>query len=276
LFDTSFKKQSYFSPKATIYIPLQKLFFLLNLNAINLFLARRRNIEMKNLDRSVFNMGMTFIASLALFWFYGCAATETHHTVETQSVDTYNTAYNGPRHPLVVGKFANRSTYMNGLFSDGHDRLGSQAKTILKTHLSQTNRFDLMDRDNMDETAAEADILGQNQAIEGAKYIVTGEVTEFGRKVTGDQALFGILGQGKKQTAYAKISLNIVDVHTSKVVHSVQGSGEYILSNREILGFGSSAGYDATLTGKVLNLAMIDVVNNLVTNLENGNWSLTK
>jgi curli biogenesis system outer membrane secretion channel CsgG len=231
---------------------------------------------MKKIDTPVLKIRTMFIAFLALFWLYGCAATETHHTVETQSVDTYNTAYNGPRHPLVVGKFANRSTYMNGLFSDGHDRLGSQAKTILKTHLSQTNRFDLMDRDNMDETAAEADILGQNQAIEGAKYIVTGEVTEFGRKVTGDQALFGILGQGKKQTAYAKISLNIVDVHTSKVVHSVQGSGEYILSNREILGFGSSAGYDATLTGKVLNLAMIDVVNNLVTNLENGNWSLTK
>jgi curli biogenesis system outer membrane secretion channel CsgG len=105
---------------------------------------------------------------------------------------------------------------------------------------------------------------------------VTGEVTEFGRKVTGDKALFGILGQGKKQAAYAKVSLNIVDVHTSKVVHSVQGAGEYILSNREILGFGGSAGYDATLTGKVLNLAMIDVVNKLVTNLENGAWSLTK
>jgi curli biogenesis system outer membrane secretion channel CsgG len=231
---------------------------------------------MKKSDTLVFKMRTMFVVFLAFFWFYGCAATETHHTVETQSVNTYNTAYNGPRHPLVVGKFANRSTYMNGLFSDGHDRLGSQAKTILKTHLSQTNRFDLMDRDNMNEMATEANLSGRNQAIEGAKYVVTGEVTEFGRKVTGDKALFGILGQGKKQAAYAKVSLNIVDVHTSKVIHSVQGAGEYILSNREILGFGSTASYDATLTGKVLNLAMIDVVNKLVTNLENGAWSLVK
>lgn len=214
--------------------------------------------------------------TIVLLALCGCAATESHKTVETQTVATYNTQYSGARYPLAVGRFANRSTFMNGIFSDGNDRLGSQAKTILKTHLSQTNRFNLMDRDNMKEIAAEAQLSGKTQAIEGAKVVVTGEVTEFGRKVTGDKALFGILGQGKKQTAYAKVSLNIVDVHTSKIIHSVQGAGEYALSNREVLGFGSSAGYDATLTGKVLNLAMIDVVNKLVADLENGRWSLTE
>jgi curli biogenesis system outer membrane secretion channel CsgG len=160
LFDASLKKQSYFSSKATIYISLQKQ----TKQFSNRLLVKRRNIGMKKSDLPVFKMEMTFIASLALFWFYGCAATETHHTVETQSVATYNTAYNGPRHLLVIGKFANRSTYMNGLFSDGYDRLGSQAKTILKTHLSQTNRFDLVDRDNMAEMATEANLSGRNQA----------------------------------------------------------------------------------------------------------------
>lgn len=222
------------------------------------------------------NLWPIIFMTISLLLACGCAATESHKTVETQTVNTYNTLYDGPRYPLAVGQFANRSTFMNGIFSDGHDRLGSQAKTILKTHLSQTNRFDLMDRDNMKEITAEANLSGKKQAIEGAKVVVTGEVTEFGRKVTGDKALFGILGQGKKQTAYAKISLNLVDVHTSKIIHSVQGAGEYALNNREILGFGSSAGYDATLTGKVLNLAMIDVVNKLVADLERGQWSLTE
>ncbi len=207
---------------------------------------------------------------------FGCAASESHTTLETQSVATYNTAYSGPKYPLVVGKFANRSTYMNGIFSDGSDRMGSQAKTILKTHLSQTNRFQLMDRENMENLATEAKLSGEKQALSGAQYVITGEVTEFGRKVTGDKAFFGILGQGKQQSAYAKVSLNIVDVRTSQIVHSVQGAGEYTLSNREVLGFGSSAGYDATLTGKVLNLAMIDVVNKLVANMENGQWSIAE
>ena len=95
-------------------------------------------------------------------------------------------------------------------------------------------------------------------------------MTEFGRKTTGDHQLFGILGKGKTQTAYSKVNLNIVDVRTSEVVFSTQGAGEYELSNREVLGFGGTAGYDSTLNGKVLSLAIIEAVNNLVNGLENG------
>ncbi len=217
---------------------------------------------------------MNVAAALFFMLMISACATETHNTVETQRVATYDSSYNGPRYPLIVGKFANRSTYMNGIFSDGNDRLGSQAKTILKTHLTQTHRFMLMDRANMDEIAREAKISGQKQALKGASLVVTGEVTEFGRRVTGDRAFFGIFGQGKKQTAYAKVSLNIVDVHTSEIIYAVQGAGEYNLSNREVLGFGGTAGYDATLTGKVLNFAMIDMINKLVEGLERGEWSL--
>jgi curli biogenesis system outer membrane secretion channel CsgG len=56
-------------------------------------------------------------------------------------------------------------------------------------------------------------------------------------------------------------------------VFSAQGAGEYDLSNRQIIGTGSTAGYDATLNGKVLNLAIMEAVNNLVRGLEQGRWS---
>jgi len=202
----------------------------------------------------------------------GCA-TEAHRTVATQTVSTYGTAYNGPKYTLVVGNFQNRSSYMRGLFSDGLDRLGNQAKTILKTHLQQTNRFTVVDRDNMEEIAREATLRGEQQRLKGAQVAITGDVTEFGRRETGDIQLFGILGSGKKQLAYAKVALNVVDVHTSQIIHSVQGAGEYALSNREVIGFGGTAGYDATLNGKVLNLAITNAVDNLVTDLERGQWS---
>jgi curli biogenesis system outer membrane secretion channel CsgG len=38
---------------------------------------------------------------------------------------------------------------MRGLFTAGSDKLGNQANTILKTHLQQSNRFNVMDRQNM-------------------------------------------------------------------------------------------------------------------------------
>jgi curli biogenesis system outer membrane secretion channel CsgG len=182
----------------------------------------------------------------------------------------------GPKYTLVVGKFQNRSRYMQGIFSEGPDQLGNQAKTILKTHLQQTGRFVVVDRENMSEIAQEAEIRGMEQKLTGAEVAVTGDVTEFGRRVTGDRALFGILGQGKTQVAYAKVALNIVDVHSSEIIHSVQGAGEYDLSNREVLGTGGTAGYDATLNGKVLNLAITEAVNNLVDDLERGMWRLTE
>jgi len=236
-----------------------------------------RKFVRKNLKLTV-DMSMvasTVILLAGIFMLMACAS-ESHNVLETESVATYKTGYSGPKYQLSVGKFANRSTYMNGIFSDGADRLGSQAKTILKTHLAQTNRFVTMDRDNMSEIAEEAKIAGKNQELTGANVIVTGEVTEFGRKVTGDSQLFGILGHGKKQVAYSKVSINIVDVRTSQIVYAIQGAGEYALSNRELLGFGGTAGYDSTLTGKVLNLAIMDAVNKLVEGLERGEWSPVK
>ncbi|MFY0100262.1 CsgG/HfaB family protein, partial [Acinetobacter baumannii] len=76
--------------------------------------------------------------------------------------------------------------------------------------LQQSNRFSVMDRDNMGELAQEAKLNKQTQTLKGANYVVTGDVTEFGRKETGDRQLFGILGRGKSQVAYAKVALNIV------------------------------------------------------------------
>ena len=205
----------------------------------------------------------------------GCA-TESQNTVATQSVQSRGTAYGGTVYALAIGQFDNRSPYMRGMFSDGVDRLGGQAKTILKTHLSQTGRFRLLDRDNLAAIEQESKLAGTASELSSAQVLVSGEVTEFGRRETGDRALFGILGYGRKQTAYAKISLNIVDVKTAQVVYSIQGAGEYHLGNREILGTGGTAGYDATLNGKVLDLAIRDAVNKLVAALERGEWSLAR
>lgn len=199
-------------------------------------------------------------------------ATETNRALETSQVQAASRPYSGPKSTVAVGKFDNRSSFMRGIFSDGVDRLGGQAKTILITHLQQTGRFIVVDRANLEEIKREAEFKGQTQKISGADYAVTGDVTEFGRKEVGDEQLFGIVGAGKKQIAYAKVSLYLVDVNTSEVVASVQGAGEYTLSNREVLGFGGTAGYDSTLNGKVLDLAIRQALDALVVAFETGSW----
>jgi curli biogenesis system outer membrane secretion channel CsgG len=215
-------------------------------------------------------LGMIVFTAMALA---GCA-TESSQALSTSHVNSAAAPYDGPKTALVVGKFDNRSSYMRGLFSDGVDRLGGQAKTILITHLQQANRFVVMDRDNMKETEFESNLTGKPQKLKGADFVVTGDVTEFGRKETGDQQLFGILGRGKTQVAYSKVDLNVVNAETSEVIFSVQGAGEYALSNREVVGFGGTASYDSTLNGKVLDLAIREAVNRLVEGIDKGKWNV--
>jgi curli biogenesis system outer membrane secretion channel CsgG len=215
-----------------------------------------------------------FAASIAAA-LSGCA-TESSRSLAVPVVSSAQTPFAGKPVDIALGKFDNRSSYMRGIFSDGVDRLGSQARTILITSLQQTHRFNVLDRDNLAEIKQEAAFMKSAQAVKGARFVVTGDVTEFGRKEVGDQQLFGILGRGKSQIAYAKVSLNIVDTTTSAVVLSSQGAGEYSLSNREIIGFGGTASYDSTLNGKVLDLAIQEAVNHLVEQVDAGALNASK
>ena len=217
-------------------------------------------------------ISLGLVAALVLGGMIGCA-TEGSRTVEIVKVEAAAAPYRGVRLPMSVGKFDNRSNFMRGIFSDGVDRLGGQAKTVLVAHLQQSQRFSVLDRENMAEAKQEAAFKGQAQSIRGADFVVTGDISEFGRKEVGDQQLFGLVGRGKQQVAYAKVTLNIVNSLTSEVVFSAQGAGEYSLSNREVLGFGGTASYDATLNGKVLDLAIREAVNNLVKGLDAGQWA---
>jgi curli biogenesis system outer membrane secretion channel CsgG len=210
---------------------------------------------------------------LLALYFCGCA-TESHEAIKPLSVKVTRKSYNGVQASVSIGKFQNRSTYMRGLFSDNSDKMGAQAKTLLKTHMQQSGYFKVCDRANMEEMAREAKLQGVKQTVAGADYLITGQVTEFGRKQVGDRQLFGILGRGKKQVAYAKVTVNVVDIRTSRVVYSAQGGGEYALSNREIIGFGGTAGYDSTLNGKVLDLAIREAVDSLSRGIDSGAWSI--
>ena len=224
---------------------------------------------MKKIHSGKYLAGCVLLGSVGLI--AGCA-TEQSRTLEVAKVASAGIPYSGTRSLISVGKFDNRSNYMRGIFTDGVDRLGSQAKTILITHLQQTGRFNVLDRDNLGEIKQEAGFAKSTQNIKGASHVITGDVTEFGRKEIGDKQLFGILGRGKSQIAYAKVSLNVVNVATSEVVFSAQGAGEYSLDSREVIGFGGTSSYDSTLNGKVLDLAMREAVNNLVNGIQSGAW----
>ena len=216
--------------------------------------------------------GYAIVSVLLLQTLGGCAHQELSKPIASTQVKAATIPYSGPLTVLALGQFANKSNYMRGAFSDRADRLGTQAQTVLIGHLQQSRRFQVLDRNSRAEVQTESTLRNIPPALPGAAYLVTGDVTEFGRKEVGDQQLFGILGRGKTQVAYAKVLLNIVDTRTAAVVFSTQGAGEFSLSEREVIGFGGTASYDSTLNGKVLDLAIREAVNALVDGLSNGSW----
>ena len=74
---------------------------------------------------------------------------------------------------------------------------------------------------------------------------------------------------GKPARQADMVGVQVCDDHAGHRP-SAQGAGEYSLSNREVIGFGSTASYDSTLNGKVLDLAIREAVDNFVGGVESG------
>ena len=90
----------------------------------------------------------------------GCATTETSRAIEPARTAAAATPATGAvRAPIAVGNFDNRPSFGRGIFADGGDRLGSQSKTILVAHLQQSNRFSVLDRENLADARQEAALL---------------------------------------------------------------------------------------------------------------------
>ncbi len=118
------------------------------------------------LSMKLIQSAASLLVALLVAGLAGCA-TESHRTIQPETVTSAGTAYTGAKSKVTVGQFDNHSPYMRGIFSDGVDRLGSQAKSILITHLQQTGRFVVLNRDNMAEITNEAAISGQQLKFEG-------------------------------------------------------------------------------------------------------------
>jgi curli biogenesis system outer membrane secretion channel CsgG len=219
------------------------------------------------MDKTMKAFVITAVAALVVLGLAGCTVEESSRALIPAATASSSLPYQGQKVPVAVGKMVNRSPYLNGVFSSGDDKLGAQATQMLVMHLTQSGRFDVKDRMNLSEAEAEAKWLGRTAKVSGAKLIISGVVTEFGRKETGSVGLFGIVSKSRDRVMYGKISISAIDVLTSDVISNVAGAGEYQLSSSEVLGFGSHAGNDGTQADKVLDLAVRQAVDRLIADL---------
>lgn len=179
-----------------------------------------------------------------------------------------------PAERMTVGiaRFTNESIYGSGLFTDAAgDRIGKQASDLLARHLMATQRFNVVERQDIGKLAAEAELMGLSkeqfkQSLAGVDALILGSVAELGRDTTGNTWL---LGKQKTQRARARVVLRLVDPKTGQLFYTQEGSGEADLSSSSTLGFGGAAGFDSTLEGKAIDAAIVNMINNVTQTLDN-------
>jgi curli biogenesis system outer membrane secretion channel CsgG len=171
---------------------------------------------------------------------------------------------------VAIARFTNETKYGQSFFLDkDQDWIGKQAMDILSARLGETEKFILLERADIEKIDKELRSGNLSSLKIPADYLIVGSVSEFGRKTTGD---VGIFSRTKRQTAYAKVNIRLIDVYTSQIIYSEEGEGEAFSEAGEVFGVGGRAGYDSTLNDKAISAAISKLVSNIVGNLLEKPW----
>ena len=211
--------------------------------------------------------GFLLVGLLAAFLFtLGCAGSggETKKDEEStpRTLPAYN--YSGKKIPIVVMDFETRVP--------GHDwRVGRGASDMLITALFKTKKYRVYERERLKSIMKEQKLqmsgaVDMSTAVQigklvGAKYIVTGAVTEFGVAKSGARG-GGYFSVGKKWYR-STVDVRAVSVQTGEVLFADSGSGALKSSAVSVLGFGGGESYDEKKATESMRMAIEDVMSRI-------------
>jgi len=128
----------------------------------------------------------------------------------------------GLKRKIAIARFTNETKYGQSFFlDDNNDRIGKQAMDILSSKLVETEKFILLERADLDKITEELKMENYKPLKNMADYLIVGSVTEFGRK---DQGKVGIFSRTKRQIAFAKVHVRLIEVRTGKILYSEEGA----------------------------------------------------
>lgn len=200
----------------------------------------------------------------------GCTTQQKVVQTAPQVVEV-NQEENSLKRKVAIARFSNETQYAKGIFyTKENDPISKQASDILSTKLASSNKFILLEREDMDKILEELKLAGQEgQQKIGADYLIIGSVTEFGRKNVGDVNVFS---RSKTQTVEAGVSIRLVDVSTGEIIYSEEAKGEAETTNKTVMGVGERTDYDASLSDKAISAAISKLVENIINNCMDRPW----
>jgi len=209
---------------------------------------------------------------------YSCAtvATDSVRPTDQQPVVSQSVLQGKPDSPtalkrkVAIARFTNETKYGQSFFIDkNNDRIGKQAVDMLSAKLVASEKFILLERADLEKIQKELSLGDASTLKNMADYLIVGSITGFGRR---DQSRVGVFSRVKKQTAFAKVSIRLIDVYTGQIIYSEEGEGEAYSEAGTVVGIGAKAGYDSILNDKALDAAITNLSSNIIENLMDKPW----
>ncbi len=200
---------------------------------------------------------------------------EAPQTLATQRAAQQAVAAQAPAAPtlkrkIALGRITNETNYGQSLLRDRHDDpLGKQVTDLLSKALTESGAYLVFERPDISRLKAESRLTDAKLELVGVDALIIGSLTEFGRKTVGEKCF---VSHSKRQVAFAKVDLRVVDVKTGHVFFATSGAGEASTETASTFGFGSQAGYDGTLNDAAVRQAVSEAVNRLSVQMDARPW----
>lgn len=172
---------------------------------------------------------------------------------------------------IALGRITNETNYGRSLLRDRHDDpLGKQVTDLMSKSLTETGAYLVFERPDITRVIAESQLTDSKLNLIGVDALIIGSLTEFGRKTIGES---GFVSSSKRQVAFAKIDIRLVDTKTGHIFFSTSGAGEASTETASTFGFGSQAAYDGTLNDAAIRNAVGDAINRMTVEISSRPWA---
>ena len=171
---------------------------------------------------------------------------------------------------IALGRITNETSYGQSLLRDrSGDPLGKQVTDLMSKALTSSGAYLVFERPDIGSVQAENRLMDTRLDLVGVDALIIGSLTEFGRKIVGAT---GFVSASKRQVAFAKVDIRVVDVSTGLVFFATSGAGEASTETASTFGFGSQASYDGTLNDAAIRQAVSEAISKLSTEMQGRPW----
>lgn len=178
--------------------------------------------------------------------------------------------YSGLKRRVAIARFSDETRRGSSFFVDAnYDRIGKQASDMLAARLTDSGRFLMFERTDLNHVIAEQNYANLEASRVGADFLIVGSVSEFGHSNVSET---GVFTRNRVQQATATVNVRLIDTTNGQIVFSQEATGDARAEASTTFGVGERAAFDTALADRAVSAAISQLVSNLMENLLDRPW----